>query len=321
MRFENATPFPGFLFRTSIEDDRMAAAAIVRATFHIHRDAHRATPADEQVWQVSPNPWTGPQGPMEHDAQFDRDGCDVLLFGRARSASSEPVTTLDVGVSVGDFAHAIRVFGDRTWERDARGRLAPSAPAPFTEMPIDLTHAFGGTSEFDELDVPFPDNPRGKGFMWEEAQAEGTALPNVEHPGKLIQRWDDRPDPVGVGMTRVNFGPRLRRAAVVDEKGQLRAVRDGIHNVAFPEMVAPSVAPGARVRVVGMSAAPLEFDLPASRLTATTRVGAVEYEDPMRIDQIGVEVDELRLFLTYRYTFTYFVRRGDERRCTVRWSA
>lgn len=319
MRFENATPFPGFLFRTSIDDRRIAAAAIVRATFLIDPAHGTLSPSIEQPWKVSPNPWNGPHGPMEHDAQFDRGGCDVLLFGRARSASGTPVDAVDVGVRVGEFAYAVRVFGDRTWVRDPAGRLVPSAPAPFTDMPLDLEHAFGGTSEFDELDVPFPDNPKGKGFVWEEPQAEGTPLPNIEHPAKLVQSWDDRPEPVGVGLTRKNFGPRLRRAAIVDEKGQLVEVRDTIHNVAFPDMVAPSVAPGASVRVVGMSAAPLQFELPTAALTATTRVGDVEYDDPMRIDQIGVEVDEHRLFVTYRYTFTYVLRRGDERRCTVRW--
>lgn len=320
MRFENATPFPGFLFRTSIDDHRIAAAAIVRATFLIDPAKRTVEPSTDQPWKVSPNPWKGPRGPMEHDAQFDRDGCDIVLFGSARSASGEPIASVDVGVRVGDFAHAVRVFGDRTWVRDASGKLAPSPPTPFTEMPLDLEHAFGGTSDFDELDVPFPDNPRGKGFVWEEAQAEGTALPNIEHPAKLVQSWDDRPEPVGVGLTRKNFGPRLRRAAIVNEKGQLLEVRDSIHNVAFPDMVAPTVAPGAPVRVVGMSAAPLEFALPVAPLSATTRVGAVEYEDPMRIDQVGVEVDDLRLFVTYRYTFTYVVRKGDERRCTVRWN-
>ncbi len=78
MRLQNRTPFPAFLHREAIAGDRIAAAAILRATFDFDHG-----PTLEQPWRVCPSGWIGPCGPMEPDALFDREGCDVLLLGQA----------------------------------------------------------------------------------------------------------------------------------------------------------------------------------------------------------------------------------------------
>jgi hypothetical protein len=78
MNFRNVTPFPAFLHREAISGDRIAAAVIVRATFEIGTPCR---PSYAQPWMVLPTAWEGPAGPMESDALFDREGCDLLLFG------------------------------------------------------------------------------------------------------------------------------------------------------------------------------------------------------------------------------------------------
>jgi hypothetical protein len=313
MNFRNSTPFPAFLHREAISGDRIAAAAILRVTFDI---ATPCKPSRAQPWKVSPTTWEGPSGPMEPDAVFDREGCDLLLLGSATSPDGKPVRTVDVAVTVAGFSASVRVFGDRTWMRQD-DRLVPSEAQPFTSMPLGLDRAYGGIATFDELKVPHPDNPRGKGYYLEEEEAEGASLPNIEDPDTLIRAWQERPEPVGVGFCPVGFGPRARRAAVVRD-GRVVGVRRCIHNVAFPRFDCPKVEPGARIQVKGMGP-DLEFDVPNETILAKVRVGETEHVDPPRIDQIGIEPERRRFFVTYRYTFIYPLRRGELRSCEVFW--
>lgn len=212
----------------------------------------------------------------------------------------------------------MRVFGDRTWIRSGEV-LTPSTPKPFVEMPLDLQHAYGGVATFDGMAMPFADNREGTGFFVEPAAAEGGALPNIEDPEALIRTWEDRPEPVGVGMCEPHFGPRARRGSVVEDD-RVVGVRRSLYNVAFPRFVCPSPAPGEQVELRGMGPT-RTFRLPATPPLATTRVGERSYVDPFRIDQIGVEPARRRFFVTYRYTFVYRLVVGDARSCIVEWDA
>ncbi len=314
MDFQNRTPFPAFLHRQAVAGDRIAAAAIARATFQI---GEPCTPTRTQPWLVTPTPWVGPCGRMPSDDVFDREGCDLLLLGEAASPNAEPATEVDVSIQVGAFSARVRVFGDRTWVRQGE-RLVPTSPAPFIRIPLDLERGYGGVASYDELAVPFAENPGGRGFYLEEELAEGGLLPNIEDPDNLIRAWDDRPEPVGAGICPPGFPPRVRAAAVVRE-GRVVAVRRSIHNMAFPRFVCPSVAAGEVVTVRGMGP-DLAFQLPTEPVVAFARIGEVEHRDPLRIDQIGVEPARQRFFVTYRYTFIYPLRRGDLRRCELRWT-
>lgn len=153
MHFTNATPFPALLHREAIPRDRIAAAAVLRATFDIGATGGPCRAGREQPWRVSKSGWEGPQGPMESDAFFDRDSCDLLLFGDAATADGAATESLDVSITVGDFSASVRVLGDRTWLREGE-RLIPSRPVPFTMMPLGLEWAYGGVALFDELPVP-----------------------------------------------------------------------------------------------------------------------------------------------------------------------
>ncbi|MFO0612261.1 MAG: DUF2169 domain-containing protein [Polyangiaceae bacterium] len=80
------------------------------------------------------------------------------------------------------------VFGDRRWTL-----LGPSEPAPFTRMPVDWAHAFGGPD--------FPQNPVGRGgspTIDEATGAEDHFLPNVEDPKHLLTAPTERPHAVSL---------------------------------------------------------------------------------------------------------------------------
>jgi len=314
MKLENRTPFPAHLFRTTIDDDRLAAAVIARVTFDVEDGI--CTVAPEQVWQVSPGPWEGPHGPMEGDDVFVRGGVDLLVFGHARPPSGVPTDALTVAVEVGAFRRALWVYGNRVWERDA-GDLRPSSPEPFSAMPLHLSHAFGGKDSWDGLDVPFPDNPDGKGFYLSEEAALGGPLPNLEDPQAPIQSWQDQPGPVGLGLCPGGFGKRLENF-VFSEEGLLQEIRPAFFNAAFPEMILPSLTPGETVFLHGVSEDGLvRVEVPDLDLEVRLTFGDEVTLHTPRIDQIGIEADLARVFITLRYAFRYTMHPHQIRCCEL----
>jgi hypothetical protein len=299
----NHTPFPAFLWTAIADDDRLMAALVTRVTFDL-RDG-RLTPSAEQVWRVSPAPWKCPYGPVEGDDIFYKGGVDFIVFGNAHGPGGREVTQLDVGLELGDFRRRILVFGNRTWERKGTG-VHPSQPQPFRALSLNVENAFGGKAPWDGLEVPFADNPAGKGYYLEEEQAIGQPLPNLEDPEHLIRNWDDRPDPVGVGLCPMANGKRLRHGIEFDEDGGLRKIHPRLFNSAFPEMVVAGVKPGDRCRLVGMSKAGLmTFSIPDFQLRIRLTFDKEIIEQPLAIEQVGVEVDARRVFITYRYPFLF----------------
>ena len=315
MELDNKTPYPAHFYRTALAEDRFAASVLVRVTFDLADGA--LAPSEEQPWITSRAPWKSPQGEMESDALYYREGCDLFVFGSARAPRGEPVRELDVGVTVGDFSRTVRVFGDRVWE-GASGQLTPSEPQLFEEMPLALSRSFGGVATWDELDVPFNDNPEGRGFYVEEDDARDHPLPNLEEVDQLVKTWTDRPEPAGLGICPRAFGPRLRRGATFGGDGAVQKIHAALFNAAFPRMIAPRVEPGMDVTISGVRAdGPLRFTVPSLALVLRVRFGDDAHDEPLEIDQMGIEVDEARVFLSYRYAFRYVMTPGRERSCTV----
>jgi hypothetical protein len=305
MEIQNHTRFPADIFRAVVDEQKMAAALISRVTYNL--EGSRLVPAEKQIWQVSLSPWEGPQGPMEGDAIFYRGGVDVFLFGQACHPGGVEGTQLTVAVEIGTFRTSVSVFGDRVWFKSRQG-LVPSPPRPFTRMPLTLKHAFGGRDIWDSLEVPWADNPEGKGFYLEEGHALERPLPNLEIPEQPIRNWADKPEPAGVTICPFTSGPRLRNGLVFDKDGVLVKLKPQFYNAAFPRMITPGAQPADMVRVTGVQpSGPLVFALPARHLTVRLRFGEEVTEVPPVIDQIGIEVEAKRVFVSYRYAFRYII--------------
>jgi hypothetical protein len=316
MELENLTRYPAGLFRSVIDDNRFAAAVVARVTFDLHPDGPRL--ADEQPWIVSAAPWKNEHGQMDGDEVFYRGGVDVFVFGKAW-APGRSVTESSVVVEVGKFRHQALVIGDRAWVRRMRGDLVSTSPKPFESVPLTLAHAFGGKDQWDGLDIPYPDNPEGRGYATEEKNAEGKLLPNIEDPSSRIVRWDDRPDPVGFGMCPMTCGLRLRNGIVLDEKKQIQDLKPTLFNSAFPAMIAQRVVPGDLVRVSGVlrTGKPLVFQIPSFDPMVRLRFGNEVIERPLDIDQVGIESEHNRFFITYRYPFRYVMYPLQKRTCEL----
>lgn len=316
MRLDNRAGVPALLFRGVIGEERFAAAVIARITYRI--EAGRLVQDDEQPWPVSAAPWDGPEGKMPSDEVFYRGGVDLMVFGEAWAARGRPSIAVPVRVRCGGgFDHQIAVIGDRVWRRSG-SEFVPTRPVPFVSMPLTLARAFGGRCTWDGLEVPFPDNPEGKGYCIDRDQVEGKPLPNIEDRRRPVQSWEDRPDPVGVGLCPAVFGPRLRETVRFDERGMITELEPGFFSSAFPRMVAQAVAPGDAVVVEGVSPdGPLSFTVPAPPLVMNLRVGDARLDQLLAVDQIGIQVAQRRVFITYRSPFRYVMKPRQERSCVL----
>lgn len=317
MDLENHTPYAARLFRTAIDDDRIAASMVIKITYDMLGTA--LVPSEEQPWRISAEPWQSDYGLIDTDQLFYRGGVDLFLFGHARPDRRD-TRSLTLSIMVGSgWKREVAVFGVRVWRKGATG-LTATAPLPIEAMPLTMAHAFGGKDQWDGLDVPYPLNPDGIGcYLWEHS-AEGKPLPNLEETDQLISSWEDKPMPAAVGplppMSGLRLarlaGPGLRASAAGKqsprESGPPLQIDATFFNAAHPRMIVPSVAPGTRLGVAGVTGgAPLVIDLPEAPPRCRLRFDAETDERPLAIDQIGIEADKKRVFISYRFPFRYVV--------------
>jgi len=318
MDFENRTPHHAALFRGIIRGDRMFGSLSCKITYDLA--GTELLEAAEQPWTVSPGPWDSPKGPFAGDELFYRGGVDLFVFGSACASGGRPASRIDVTVEAGPtFKYTLAVFGDRVWEKK-NGSLQPSAPKPFTMIPLTLANAYGGKDEYDELPIPYQPNPDGKGYAMFEESVEGKPLPNIEHPAHLIQKWTDNPEPYGMAAPPPTFGPRVVRFVEFDLEagGDLKRIDPRFFNVGFPDMIAPPLPSESTIRLSGVRPnGPLQFRLPPLPVKAKVWLDDYCYEAPLAYDQIGIDVEALQVFIAYRFSFRYEVVPLEKRVCEL----
>lgn len=130
------------------------------------------------------------------DQGIPKSATEWLLVGHAYSDVAVP--HLAVSVEIGGCRKTLNVVGDRTW-RDG----VPTAPAPFTKMPLDWARAYGGAG--------FAANPFGKGYG-------GLDLPNIEIPGQMIRSSNDRPAPACFRAYPIDGPQRTSQLGTYDQR-------------------------------------------------------------------------------------------------------
>ncbi len=142
------------------------------------------------------------KGAVVHPSDFAdfKRNTDVMLRGSFHARKARPVREGTVRFAVGGWSKELRVVGPRVWvDRILGGRS--TEPLPFTTVPIDWAHAFGGP----ELAV----NPVGTGHS-------AAALPNVEPTtgpknapasfAPINPAWPQR-----AGLVGTNYGEAYQR--------------------------------------------------------------------------------------------------------------
>lgn len=303
MLTKNLTPFPFGAVVTSRRPPQVEMALVVRGAF-------RLSPGEAAVALDDPLLQGDLSGERFNDDDDERAGeclyggdfahfklnAEVLLKGTCRAPGGKPVTECPVLFRVGAWSKALRVIGDRTFTEKLIGP-AISEPAPFSSMKLSWSNAYGGPG--------YEQNPAGKGF-------KTSALPNVELAGDVIRSRSDRPEPAGFGPINPAWPSRAEKRG--KEYGRsYQAERAPFFSEDFDWRYF-SVAPldqqlsgylvgDEEITLQNLHASrPLyTARLPKLRLRAFAKDAAGAFREvKMALDTLFVDMDEERLFLTWR---------------------
>jgi hypothetical protein len=315
MELINHTAYPALMFRTGLDDYKYAMSVAVRVTYDIENG--NATVSENQEWKLERQLWQSEYGSIESDDVFKRGGVDILVFGSATAPKGKPVRSMNVEIKFNNKTiNKIIVFGNRVWERSILG-MDISTPEEFTEMPLTLANAYGGKAEWDGLLIPYGNNPHGKGYNYSKEDYVGKPLPNIEDPARLIQKWSDQPDPVGVACLPQLCELHMRNNITYDKKGQMTKFDTKFYNTAFPAMIVDKVEANDTIEITGMSATPFQFKVPVQQLTMKVSMNERYKEWQMYIEQVGLVIDRKKAFITYRYPINYIVTPLEKRKCEI----
>ena len=315
MQLINHTPFPAQMFKTAMdEEDKYAMSIASRITYDIVEG--NVSISNDQAWGLKREVWRSEYGILESDDVFKRGGVDILLFGNACAPNGTATRQMNVEVKLNNKSiNKIVVFGNRVWGKSILG-MDISTPEPFTQMPLTLENAFGGKAEWDGLAVPFGNNPYGKGYNYLKEDFIGKPLPNIENPEKLIKKWTDQPDPVGVACLPSLCELHARNNMVIKD-GKIVKANARFFNTAFPAMIADEVQENDTIGISGMSPKPFVFKVPKKCLKMKVTMGERCKEWEMYIEQIGIIVDKNQAFVTFRNPINYTLIPLEIRKCEI----
>lgn len=218
----NTTPFAAE--RTWVRDKNGAEIWLVavRCSFIIQPDGVQIlAPKQTEVSRIPK--FSGNPGSSslidECDLVHTKHKTDVLVYGHAYTKSGKPTLCQEVRLRVANIDKILRIQGNRLWQKGMLG-ISLSSPEPFIQMPIVYERAFGGTDLKDSDPKKHRwehRNPVGTGFATRKEHLIETFAPNIEHPDKPYQDWQEG-CPVGFGPITRHWSPRVELAGTYDEK-------------------------------------------------------------------------------------------------------
>ncbi len=182
---------------------------LVKATFDFRRDAP-CTLAEEQVpcgGDVHQDDDEELSLKYENDFAILKPRGECFVTGAAFAAGGRRARELQASFRIGDVQKDFLVLGDRYW--DAGLRAKPSAPAPFTEMPLRRERAYGGPGH--------KSNPLGIGHKG-YAPEGGRQLANFERHDSRIQSTRSKPEPVVTTAMPMSDKNRIKLTGTYDKR-------------------------------------------------------------------------------------------------------
>lgn len=314
MRLQNQTPFPAHLLTVNIPDEGFVRAVVLsKATYDLTPEG--ALVPSQEPMPVTPEPLVTPFGTLHGEVFPKKDGVDVCVLGTL--SRTTPATAVEVVVRAGPYVHRVAVVGDRRWRR-VGDVLVPTAPAPFTTMPLGYARAYGGRAVGEHGEVAWPDNPDGVGFYLREEDANEKPLPNLEaHDAPPPTSWQEHRPVAGLGPYPMFWGLRGREGLSVGDDQMLADIRPRVFNQAHPDMVVPSLEPGASFSIENVRDAPVRFELPRTRAHVVCWTAQERVDAQASIDGVYVWLDAGRVVITQRAHFHYVIRKGEPRGALV----
>ena len=259
-------------------------------------------------------------GLIPADTAIRKDGTDVLALGKAYHPDIEGGPESTVVVQVGADERALRVFGQRYWEKTGDDTYVISEPEPFSLVDLTWQASFGGAS-FDAWgnDSAHPLNADGKGYIACEDAIEDTPLPCIEDPDCLITTWEDQPRPCNIAPAPKHIAFDLEpERAKLEQAGPAGAppyeVPPAMWNDAVSKFRFHTIVAGTTVVLRGMSEVELRAVVPAFQLRAKVEVGAARSEVALVPDTVLFIPEQRRCVFVWRGSFIYrFLPKEDRR--------
>lgn len=235
------------------------------------------------------------------------DPCDpkpraeAVVHGAFFAPEGRPVRQGTARLRVGSaIDKTVRVTGNREWIRPSMGRLQASDPVPFTRMPLDWRHAFGGPE--------FEGNPDGIGHWPKKVEQTRFPLPNLEypddpltHPDAIVRPAAMSPRPPTLPARRKLAGTYDARWARIHEPGYPTDIHPDFFLTAPPDQVLPGYFQGREpFQVDGMH--PQRPHLPGrlpglrARCFVEQKPEGAEGKAPAEFREVPLHPDTLVLF-------------------------
>ena len=317
MDFINSTPFNTLIHRASLNDDMIAMAIMCKVTYDVLEDGS-AKISETQDWELHQSMWENEYGPMDTDDVYTKGGIDIMVFGSAKAPQGKTITESEVIININNNPiHKIKIFGNRTW-KSFLGSLSISSPEPFTEIPLTLNNAFGGTAKWDGLEIPYPSNPYGKGYYHKKEEAIGNILPNIEHYDNLITKWNSWQEPAGVASFPIMPLKAKYNLVLSEDKKQVERLDSKFFNSAFPQLIIKNINANDLISVKGVTEVnDFKLKIPETDLELTITLNDKTFSKKMEIDQVILLTDKSQALITYRYPFRYIVKPQEKRITTL----
>jgi hypothetical protein len=313
LQLTNRTPFEAEILPLANVEGIDSLFAVVKGTFALGETIRLA---DEQIPVTLTDEHHG-EPPVSSirrpsDLCLGKPGADVVLLGSAWAPGGRATWQMDVSISVGPVAKAVRVFGDRVWDTGPGG-AAVAWVAPFERMPLVWERAFGGTHETEHGPVAHPRNPVGRGFRPSGSAntLRGLPMPNLEDPAAQIASPRDAPEPACFAPLAPHWEPRRSYAGTYDDRWQKTRApylpsdfNPRFFQMAPPSLIVPGYLQGDElVDVRGATPSGfLQFRLPALRIQVNYHVDGNVQSRPAVCDTLIVEPDEGRFVMVWRAT-------------------
>jgi hypothetical protein len=308
----NTTPYAAERTWVQDRDANKIWLVVVKATFDVLADGSTRL-AEKQLPVLRTGVHLSEPGSSlryESDLLGVKPGTDVLVNASAWAPRGRRLQHTDVQIVVGPVQKRLRVWGDRTWERNLVGAAAISEPQYFESMPICYERAFGGWDRVpkDEADHRLElRNPVGTGLSVQDCI--GKKLPNVEYPDQLISSPRQRPAPAGLGPVECHWSPRRELAGTYDEQWRRQRAPlwaedfDARYHLCAPtdQQVPGFLHGGEPVVLTHLSPeGQLAFRLPRVYPFFETRFGRERREHRAQLCTVIVEPDERRLIMVWQ---------------------
>ncbi|MCK6392947.1 DUF2169 domain-containing protein [Zoogloea sp.] len=308
----NTTPYPATLAVFPSPSGVECAYAAVKISYDLSTGVPQLA-ASQAMFLASDVYWGDPASTSLRaaaDLTLLKPSTDVLLLGRA-VAPAGPVPSMEVALRVGTLSRRLRIFGERTWQREGEG-WRPSAPQPFERLPLRWELAFGGTSRAHPEHPPECEqrNPVGRGFVasWDTDPA-GLPLPCIEDPDALLRHPHERPEPAGMAPVAAGWLGRARHAGTYDAAWQKTRAPylpldfdPRFFQVAPPGLVAPvRLTGGEDVELEGVTGGGrVGFALPRPDLQMAFDFAGRHMAAAPLLDTVLIEPDMARLQMVWR---------------------